>query len=579
MKNDSKQRLLRFLYERLSEIRERDKFKTNTLGLSHAFISWFVETHYSNPTNLILSDGSYDGKIDGWTTVSRAGKIKYIVINSKYSKNGAGKISPQFYEEIETFSYPFRIGDPDEREDYLITHRVKEELRPRYRELYKAYDQGNAELVFITTYQRNTNKTAARRYKDVNIFDQLDLLQTLTDDIDGASPESAPLTLSELPGSLSVPSGDTDVPCVVTFPRVQEIVKQAKEDHFDLLFARNVRVSIDPKRSFINRSIVDTYQKDPKAFAISNNGITILADNIEYRGKKKLKLINPRIVNGSQTVNSLKEVRPNPQARVLTKIIKVGNSNHDALAIWSLKSQTANQIARRTNEQNPIKKWDLVANDNFQLKLFRLFRSRGIYYDRRVGEYAKKGRQRRALVKGPSIRQLTQLIASYHYKNKKLGPAAAKVSVSKLFDRKPYELIEKTAPEVAYQLCLLWVIMQRVSRGIPSYSKLGQIAKHGNLMTSTIICRALKNTDYNLGVQRTRRLLEVVLDDTAWQESQKRWIRLIRSGFKASQKLFIAARGKYGRLTENNYFKSNKYIQKSLRKAIPKAVNAACRNL
>jgi hypothetical protein len=50
---------------------------------------------------------------------------------------------------------------------------------------------------------------------------------------------------------------------------------------------------------------------------------------------------------------------------------------------------------------------------------------------------------------------MTQLIGSYHYDVRKLGPANAKGRLNQLFDQDEYAIIRRTQDRLAYQLYLL----------------------------------------------------------------------------------------------------------------------------
>src|SRR5262249_20390112 len=147
-------------------------------------------------------------------------------------------------------------------------------------------------------------------------------------------------------------------------------------------------------------------------------------------GQKILTLENPRVVNGSQTLHSIRDV-PNPatNARVMVRVIEIEPPRGDAIEEKiRRRKEIIDKIAVRSNQQNPIKAWDLAANDDFQLDLFRFFRSKGYFYERRDREWRLRSRELKSVnIKyGNNIKWLAQLIASYHWSNSKLGPAAAK---------------------------------------------------------------------------------------------------------------------------------------------------------
>lgn len=52
------------------------------------------------------------------------------------------------------------------------------------------------------------------------------------------------------------------------------------------------------------------------------------------------------------------------------------------------KREIVNKISIRSNQQNAIKRWNLLANDDFQIAVYRFFRAKGLFYERRDKEWA-----------------------------------------------------------------------------------------------------------------------------------------------------------------------------------------------
>ena len=58
----------------------------------------------------------------------------------------------------------------------------------------------------------------------------------------------------------------------------------------------------------MNVEIRDTFKDAPKEFTFSNNGITILCEKLMHDpGAHEVSITNPRIVNGSQTLHSIRD--------------------------------------------------------------------------------------------------------------------------------------------------------------------------------------------------------------------------------------------------------------------------------
>jgi hypothetical protein len=337
---------------------------------------------------------------------------------------------------------------------------VKQELRARYKKLFEHYDNGSAELMFVTNHR--CNDAHFEQVKDIpslRVFHLDDLIQCLVDDIDGAMPRTPPISLSGINALLPADQADTEVATSIVFARLVDFIRYMESDPFDLLFNRNVRVAISISRSKVNRGIRDTFATSPKEFAFSNNGITMLCEKQHYDpGQKVLTLENPRVVNGSQTLHSVRDV-PNPSAnaRVMVRVIEIEPPLGDDLRRKiQHRKEIIGKIAVRSNQQNPIKSWDLASNDDFQLDLFRFFRNKGFFYERRDREWGQRSRELRnvGIAYGTSIKYQTQLIASFYWSKPRLGPAAAK-KVADLFEGDLYEKIREAPAELVFQLFLL----------------------------------------------------------------------------------------------------------------------------
>lgn len=186
-------------------------------------------------------------------------------------------------------------------------------------------------------------------------------------------------------------------------------------------FNDNVRIYLH-QRTNVNKSIKQTAEDDIESanFFFYNNGITIICDDIEYQGKRDtlIKLKNIQIVNGSQTIHSLKEaldVSDNVEdVSLLCKIYQVKNNDN-------LKAK----IAQYTNNQNPIRGRDICSVDEIQIKLEKEFEKLGFYYERKKDQYKREASKEKRL----DSEKIGQILMVYN-----LGkPAEAKSRKSMVF--------------------------------------------------------------------------------------------------------------------------------------------------
>jgi hypothetical protein len=355
----------------------------------------------------------------------------------------------------------------------------------------------------------------------------------------------------------------------IVFARLIDFIRYMENDPFDLLFNRNVRVAISISRSEVNRGIRDTFKTSPKEFAFSNNGITMLCERQHYDpGQKVLTLENPRVVNGSQTLHSIRDV-PNPSAnaRVMVRVIEIEPPHGDGLERKiERRKEVIGKIAVRSNQQNPIKSWDLASNDDFQLELFRFFRNKGFFYERRNREWRQRSRELRSVgIKyGTSIKWLTQLIASFYWSKPRLGPAAAK-NVADLFEGELYETIREAPAELAFQLYLLDVALwESRTRLAAEKVYIRSLKSYEYFALFSLVVRALTEIGAKWGSpELTEQLREQWVEYypthyNHWRKLTKTCIDQILVAFKKESRGYSKREGE--ELTYANYFKNQGHV-------------------
>lgn len=566
MPTQNKSDLFQFMLDRV-----KDMEQLHLDAEPQAFGRWFAELFFMNPQDIFISDGSKDGKIDLFFTTHNGKTVLHHVLNTKFTKEYNKIAPPSFYQEIKYFWQAFE--NREARSGYL-EKAVKKELRPRYKKLFERYDDDGVELMFATNHRRNDAHFEQVKNIPVGVFHLDDLIQCLVDDIDGAMPRTPSISLNGIHAVLSPDKADTEVATSIVFARLLDFIRYMEDDPFDLLFNRNVRVAISLARSDVNRAIHDTFKDSPREFAFSNNGITMLCEKQHYDpGQKVLTLENPRVVNGSQTLHSIRDVpNPAPNARVMVRIIEIEPPQGNALEEKvQRRKEVINKIAVRSNQQNPIKSWDLASNDNFQLELFRFFRSKGFFYERRTREWGQRSRELRSLNMryGGSIKWLTQLIASFNWSKPRLGPVVAK-NVAELFEGEIYESIRNTMPELAFQIFLvdsdLWECRSDLTKEKVYIANLGSAA-HFALFSLAV--RALQEVGAKWGDPSFSDHLHKQWPDWA-EHHYKDWRNLTKACIDQVVAAYKKDAGKYSKkekkaLSHANYFKNQSYISRILK--------------
>jgi hypothetical protein len=246
------------------------------------------------------------------------------------------------------------------------------------------------------------------------------------------------------------------------------------------------------------------------------------------------------------------------------------------------KKDIVHKISIRSNRQNDIKKWDLASNDAFQHELARYFRTKGLYYERRRKEWNSRRTELKSvgIVRGPDIKHLTQLVASYYWDSKLLGPVAARRELGQLFDGKEYDKIKSTPPELAYQLYLLETILGKcVAELADSKQYIANLARYMTLTLFAVTVRCLQAANALWGHSGFTNILEDELDDPTnqWTRFTKQVIDHIHAYFKKDAERYMKAEG--SPLSFVNYFKSQTYVGKFFSGALPTKLRMTAKSL
>jgi hypothetical protein len=557
----------RYIFDLILE-RVKDVKQSKGYEEPQAFIYWFINIYFNSPQDIFISDGSRDGKVDAFFTTNDGRTVRHHIINSKYTEE-YGKTAPvKFYEEV---SYFLNAFENRHRRDEYLSRAVKAELQPYYKRIFDRFDDGQAELMFITNLKRNEAHAIQVADKSIRLFHLDELIQYIIDDIDGAMPRTEPLELTSIHQVLSADKSETEVATSIVFARLYDFIKYMSHDQHDLLFARNVRLSLG--NTSPNKAIKETFRKCPKEFAFSNNGITILCERHFHDPETKiLQLINPRVVNGSQTLHSIRDVHsPSQNARVMVRIIVIPPvTSKDVANTVKTKKEIINKIAIRTNQQNPIKATNLIANDDYQMELYRYFRRKNLFYERRQKEWIYRSRYLKSvgIDQGPSLTWMLQLIASYHWNKSGLGPVVAK-SPNELCESTKYDQIRENDTELVYQIYLLSKIIGDCNRHLKAVKYIGKYKNYAFLTVFSLIVGGLQAVKLRFGKQETSDLLKQHLQNIG---NHNKWEKAVRIAYQVVDVYFEKTAQSHRLktsevLSPSNYFKNQSYIDKILIKS------------
>jgi len=188
----------------------------------------------------------------------------------------------------------------------------------------------------------------------------------------------------ELQGTPLQLSGDESVMGCAAIINATELLKILIDDTTGNLkrglFEENVRDY--QGNTNVNLSIKETIKTAPESFILRNNGITILANRLEYPNLNSVRITNPQIVNGCQTCSVIyyanKEGLDLSKVKVFARIISTN------------ETETINSIVSANNNQNIVHDMINEITKEYHKKLELYFKnysdiaeSKHVYYERR----------------------------------------------------------------------------------------------------------------------------------------------------------------------------------------------------
>ena len=201
----------------------------------------------------------------------------------------------------------------------------------------------------------------------------------------------------------------------------------------------NPRNFLSLQRKSVNENIrASITDHEKNNFAILNNGITVLSDNVnitESTGKQnqgQLILTRPQILNGGQTAYTLStiydehEKKPSNPLKGKEVLLKIVTPIRDSDGV---DSKFIELISNATNQQNEVSEADRRSNHAIQIELQkRLYNDYGYLYERKAGEF-HDGIQSNFVDKNLVIDRFKFLKAYWAYKGE---PAAARRTSEKI---------------------------------------------------------------------------------------------------------------------------------------------------
>jgi len=388
----------------------------NNLKDYHAFVYWFIETSFTLEKQEILNsicDGMHDKGIDAILIDDIEKKV--TVIQSKFEHEGESvQIKDSEVKLLATVKSYLKsrkaLAAAIAKANQVVTRLITDAFITVHDKHY------SLELVFISTHKNAPHleelvyETLGFKKEEFSIFHYGSVMELFTDKMRDFTP---PL------GSYHLPYKDADKTLirtsqqkswVLTVPieEIRNMVNKFKDD----LFRKNVRNFLGSNRC--NKGMQLTLREVPANFWYYNNGITMLCDEATLNVENKyIRLVNPQIINGCQTVRSIEKFHGELEGDLLVRVVE--SKDHNFISAITLYQNTS----------NPVKKRDLKSNDPEQVRLKREFKLHGWYYEIKRGEEYNK-----MATKYPAMKQQYSYVVSNEEVAKalaatRLGPAIA----------------------------------------------------------------------------------------------------------------------------------------------------------
>ena len=272
------------------------------------------------------------------------------------------------------------------------------------------------------------------------------------------------ITLSQIASGTGYMTTD-NAQCYSIYTTLNEIAEVC-EEHNDVIFDENVRLFHGVNSNY-NKGIISSAVDDSENFHLYNNGIVMISTRVRNNDSlKKIKIENPKVVNGCQTMNSLMEAKKQNSndigGTVLLKVIEITDP------------VIRQNISIYLNSQTEIKDSYLISNLPIILNLEDELEAKGYFLERQANQLtnekkklSKKEREQRFGKGDSKVINLELAIQIYATFYENLGNVA-KLNKAKLFNVKiNLEKIFKnlTSEKVSYS----YEIYKLVSNKITNY--------------------------------------------------------------------------------------------------------------
>ncbi|CAM1343515.1 AIPR family protein [Tenacibaculum amylolyticum] len=394
-------------YPRTSDVEKQNQAR------ARAFIHLYLKVNFGildfKEREHFITDGSYDGGIDGYYIHSETKTVYFI--QSKFRTNDRNFESKQIdLTEILVMDVNRILdGENSDEDGNEYNGKIKQLQREissiddiaRYS--YQVIILANLKDVKASDLRKLTGGFAASVFDFNKCYEDL-VFPVITGTFYKASDLSINIDLSnknagsKISYTVLTDKGECEI-TVLFVPTIE--LGRIMYKYKNSILKYNPRSYLGHEGKKVNTAIKETIlENSTNEFALYNNGVTMLSDEtyinerIGQKNKAQLIVKNPQIINGGQTSYTLSRIYEEnleddvekvfQSKEVLVKIITLlENSNHEN------KVDLIKNISNATNQQTPVINADKISNDDLQVKIQKwLFDHYGLLYERKRGEFA-----------------------------------------------------------------------------------------------------------------------------------------------------------------------------------------------
>lgn len=288
----------------ISEIKRKNDYKRD----SHAFAHWFLTNIRGISSSLVeemITDDFDDWAIDA-INIDRDNEIielyQFKLPNSE--KKIEGEVSQ---DEVLKFLHGYKIcssGYIPEKTNEALTNKIKEidecEIYT-YKLIYVSYNSGFGYHAKVTMDLEMEKIKSTGNQVTYIVYDKYKITNSYY--LNTRKQKDFDIKLKQVANATGYIETDNSK-CYNIYVKLDDIADIC-DKYNDAIFDENVRLFHGLENTY-NKGIMDTAENDAANFHLYNNGIVIIATKVKNNDmKKEMKITNPKVVNGCQTMNSL----------------------------------------------------------------------------------------------------------------------------------------------------------------------------------------------------------------------------------------------------------------------------------